>query len=449
MNPARRRSSQAGFNLLEVIIAVVILGAGLIAVLQIFPKGGEVSVRVEQNTRASFLAQTIIESLKADPSGQMLYEMRADPNIPWPIPAERFMGEIFRVVGHHDPNTPLLSTIPLPGNGLDDDAVAAERQFYATTPGPVDQDYNGDGWKDVDFDGMPEPDYAIGFDHFPNPNPFVSPNGIDDDRDGLIDDNGDFNDDGDLSYDPEPPVDEEYSDGRDNDGDGLRDEDPMLASVRMLFPPVGATREYVARRSLFPGDGVDQDGDGEPGSPRNHLGQALADGLDNNGDGRIDEGIDEEIWNGRDDDRDGRVDEDTRLASFPFMPIPFGRPNERYSWRIFVGRVSDGGNGFNDDNDFDFQGFARIDEEYYDHLDNDLDGLTDEDLIAYPMPGYRLVRIELSWGGDREDNDNDGWIDEERANGLDDDWDGRIDEDLHQEVFVLSGILPLGARTKR
>lgn len=429
-------------------IAVIVLGAGLIAVLQIFPKGAEVALRVEQNTRASFLAQSIIESLKADPSAHLLYQMRADPNIPWPLPAERFMGDVPGVVGYPDPNTPFLSAIPLPGNGMDDNALPGEKQFYSTNPGPPDQDWNQDGWKDVDWDGMPEADHERGFDRFPNLNPYIAPNGIDDDRDGAIDDNGDANDDGDLSYDPEPPVDEEYADGRDDNRNGLRDEDTMLASVLVLIPPAGATREYMARRALMPGDGVDQDGDGEPGSPRNLLGQALADGLDNNGDGRIDEGIDEEVWNGLDDDHDGRIDEDTRLASFPFCPMPFGRPYQNYSWRIFVGRVSEGGDGFNNDNDY-FLGAARIDEEYYDHLDNDLDGLIDEDLLAYPMPGYRLVRIEITWGGDREDEDGDGWTDEEARNGLDDDLDGRIDEDLYLGRYVLSGILPVGARTKR
>ncbi len=444
-----RAWSRSGFNLLEVIIAVIVLGTGLIAILQIFPKGAEVSVRVERNTRVSFLAQTIMESLKADPTGQLLYEMRSDPNVPWPLPAERFMGNVALTMGYNDYNAPTVSTIPLPGNGVDDNAPAGQKQFYATTPGPPTEDLNGDGWKDIDVDGMPEPDYDTGFDHFPNFTGYGAPNGVDDDKDGFVDDNGDGNDDGDLSYDPEPTVDEEVADGRDNDQNGLTDEDTMLASVRMLFPPAGATREYVARRALLPGDGVDQDGDGEVNSPRNSRGEAIADGLDNNNNGLVDEGIDEEIYNGLDDDRDGRVDEDTRLASFPFNPIPFGRPYEVYFWRIFVGRVSDGGDNFNNDNDY-LLGAARVDEEYYDQLDNDQDGLIDEDLLAYPMPGYRIVRVEITWGGDREDNDRDGWTDEELLNGFDDDFDGVIDEDdVHTGVYVLSGILPVATRTRR
>ena len=458
------RGRRRGFNLLEVIIAVIFLGAGLIVVLQMFPKGAQASRTVQDNSRVTLLAQTIIEALKADPSGQLLWELRMDPNNP---AGPRFLGVPEAYIGYS--NSSLMTNIPLPGNGLDDDAPVGLKQFYETTPGPADQDFNRDGWKDVNWDGLPEQDYAFSFVYMGNTGFNITPNLLDDDRDGVPDDNGDYNDDGDLSYDPEPPVDEEWPDGIDNDQDGLVDEDLMLASVRMRVAPQNATYEMIARRSLLPGDGHDQDGDGEiaydgAGNPIvDRWGYAIADGRDNNGDGRIDEGIDEEVWNGRDDDGDGKVDEDTRMSSFPYNPVPFSPvlqaggvwqvdrsyPTSSYSWRIFVGRVYAGGDNFNNDNDRDYAGGAAVDEELYDNLDDDNDGLVDEDVIAYPMPGYRLVRIEITWGGDRLDNDGDIWIDEEAPDGIDNDLDGLTDEDIHERVFTLTGILPLGVRTRR
>ena len=80
-------------------------------------------------------------------------------------------------------------------------------------------------------------------------------------------------------------------------------------------------------------------------------GKVMADGIDNNGDGRIDEGIDEEVFNFKDDDRDGLVDEDCRAAVMPLQPMPFPSPNDEYSWQISVRRVSAGGDGIDNDGD--------------------------------------------------------------------------------------------------
>ena len=73
------------------------------------------------------------------------------------------------------------------------------------------------------------------------------------------------------------------------------------------------------RDRLDVGLGIDDDGDGEDLSPVNEFGEKVADGEDNNGNGKIDEGIDEEIKDGLDNDGDGKIDED----------IGFGFPLEQ------------------------------------------------------------------------------------------------------------------------
>ena len=102
-------------------------------------------------------------------------------------------------------------------------------------------DLNRNRIPDADYDGMPEAD-GVRY-------PGVQPNGLDDDGDGVIDDDGDSGSrnraavpssftaraaDGDFYYDPEPEIDEEYANGKDDDRDGLIDEDVRLASVRVL-----------------------------------------------------------------------------------------------------------------------------------------------------------------------------------------------------------------------
>ncbi|HNT34890.1 MAG TPA: prepilin-type N-terminal cleavage/methylation domain-containing protein, partial [bacterium] len=61
-----KRTGKHGFTLLEVIIALGLLGLGLASILQAFPGAVRSSVRVQYNSRASLLAQQIIETLRAD-----------------------------------------------------------------------------------------------------------------------------------------------------------------------------------------------------------------------------------------------------------------------------------------------------------------------------------------------------------------------------------------------
>lgn len=440
---ARACGLRRAFTVLEVIVALTILGIGMLGIIRLFPMGLEASMRASDQTRAAILAQQILEGLKSDAQGLPFVQ-----------------GEIAR--------------FGIPGNGVDDNVLSGVLQF---------PDRNNNGKPDMDFDGG----YV---DRFTGADCQSGPDGLPDvwqcsAGPPLIYDNligvgarlwyGDANGDGDPYYDPENSpgfgVDEGYPADRDGDGriDLDSDEDNMLATNFR-----GGSRSQPD--PLAPGDGLDNDGDGEEGSPTvrvllfdyppnpdnpptsaRWVELKVADGIDNNGDGRIDEGIDEEIFDFQDNDGDGLVDEDCRLAAYPFTPRPFqspvllpddypeerrGRfahPNERFSWQVLVGRVSDGG-GDGRDNDGD----GYIDEDPLDGMDNDRDGRIDEDPSAMPLPGYRKVVVRITWGGDGEDNDQDGRIDEELRNGLDDDFDGLIDEDTYRYFYELTGYIQLG-----
>lgn len=176
-------------------------------------------------------------------------------------------------------------------------------------------------------------------------------------------------------------------DGFDNDGDGKIDEDPS--------------------------DGVDNDGDGEPGSPLH----GLADGLDNDNDGEIDE---------PDEGRFGLCDiipgqsNALRDCSIPGQPLMTGdfynvKPGSKY----FVADSID-----NDSNGVADEGIDEDDGDPFGGIDNDWDGLIDEDTTK------------------DNDADHDGKTDEDPAG--DENGDGcsgecGVDEDLDSYDFDSDG----------
>ena len=55
------------FSLVEIVIAMAILGVGLVGSMRVFPVGLRASRRAEMNSRATIAAQRVIESLKLQP----------------------------------------------------------------------------------------------------------------------------------------------------------------------------------------------------------------------------------------------------------------------------------------------------------------------------------------------------------------------------------------------
>lgn len=145
--------NKKGLSLIEVIVASVILGLGLLSIVRVFPYGIEASRRSEDLTQATMLANTIFEGLKSDP-------------VNFPI----------------IPGSPDV-IIPIPGNGYDDDTNNNMFNQTRTRGRRAPGDFNGNTIPDTDYDAKPERDGS----------PFFTsqPNGLDDDGDGVIDDDGD------------------------------------------------------------------------------------------------------------------------------------------------------------------------------------------------------------------------------------------------------------------
>jgi prepilin-type N-terminal cleavage/methylation domain-containing protein len=479
---AQARQTDRGFTLVEVIIALVILGIGVIALLRLFPTGVQRAAEAERTTRATLLAQEILEGIKAQGGAGLV---TAIPG-PWD--------------GDEALETAIPEPVPMPGDGIDND----EDGYLPTGDVHPFVDLNGNGQIDGDYDGLPEQDYAGRL--CPDRGGFFcidsdTADGIDNDLDGVVDDDGDSNacrynrpvlregldvpqlPDGDFNYDPElnfiggflRGADEEYPDGIDNDP-GVDDGIDVNGASLTIDEDVRLASNYRdgAWWPLEPGDNVDNDGDGEEDSPRDPDGYAIADGLDNDGNGLIDEGIDEEVFNGVDDDGDGFVDEDCRASSYPFTPRKFFRTRyidddgdgltdedpansrdddgdgltdedrandttDQFAWQIIVGRVPDGG-----DDAIDNDGDGKTDEEFRDGLNDDprcdetqtvgYDFLVDEDCAAAPVRGFRRVTVRITWNGDGDRN-QDGYPGEF---GVDDDGDGEVDfEDPDVEAAML------------
>ena len=60
-------SAAKGFSLVELVISLAILSVGLVGAMRVFPVGLRASQRSEMNSRATFVAQRTLESLKLVP----------------------------------------------------------------------------------------------------------------------------------------------------------------------------------------------------------------------------------------------------------------------------------------------------------------------------------------------------------------------------------------------
>ena len=61
------RAPHSAFSLVELVIAMAILGVGLVGSMRVFPVGLRASQRAEMNSRAAIAAQRVIESIKLKP----------------------------------------------------------------------------------------------------------------------------------------------------------------------------------------------------------------------------------------------------------------------------------------------------------------------------------------------------------------------------------------------
>ena len=63
--PAGRVASKKGFSLVEVTLAMMVIGAGMLAVFALFPSGLEAANRASFETRASMFAEDVFNSYRA------------------------------------------------------------------------------------------------------------------------------------------------------------------------------------------------------------------------------------------------------------------------------------------------------------------------------------------------------------------------------------------------
>lgn len=64
--PPRRPSGQAGFSIIELMVALILLGLGILSVANLFPLGSRTQLRDRLRTSAADLAQQKMEQLRVE-----------------------------------------------------------------------------------------------------------------------------------------------------------------------------------------------------------------------------------------------------------------------------------------------------------------------------------------------------------------------------------------------
>lgn len=64
--PPRRPSGQAGFSIIELMVALILLGLGILSVANLFPLGSRTQIKDRLRTSATDLAQQKMEQLRTE-----------------------------------------------------------------------------------------------------------------------------------------------------------------------------------------------------------------------------------------------------------------------------------------------------------------------------------------------------------------------------------------------
>lgn len=242
-----------------------------------------------------------------------------------------------------------------------------------------------------------------------------------------------------------PPI-SIFGDGLDNDGDGLVDEDLVIGIDDDGDCPGDTNNDgYLCRA----GDqGVDEDpidlidddykiGGGEGGGPASNC----FDGVDNDGDGLIDFGIEaQQIDPDPDCLGDGQADEDPPPGQTGSDDDRDGREGALSPLGTCDDQLDNDGDGLRDLQDPDCTG--KIDEDPADFVDNDGDGRIDEDRRNEDGDGSESGGRYPTNCADGIDNDSDGFVDDadpecwpyiDEDGGQDNDGDGWVDEDRRDD----------------